>query len=57
MKLINGSGFSNQYTELLSPLKSKEIIIISHVYDALTASVWPKKSDATQNGGFNFFNY
>ena len=25
-------------------------MIISHIYDALTVSGWPKKSDATQNG-------
>jgi len=53
--MVNGPGFPQQFTELLTPLKSKEIIIVSHIYDALTASGWPIKKRCYPERAFLFF--
>ena len=50
MKLVNGPGFPQQLTEWVTPLKSKEIIIISHIDDALTESCWPIKKGCSPHG-------
>ena len=58
MKLVNGPGFPQQLTEWETPLKSKEIIINSHIYDALTASGWPiRKWWYPENGLFYFLSF
>ena len=43
MKQVNGLSFPKQLTGWVTPLKSKGIIIISRIYDALIASGWPIK--------------
>ena len=42
-------------TEWVTPLKNKEILIISNIYDALTASGWVNKKAILPRTGFFIF--
>jgi len=44
-------------TESVTPFKYKKLIIISNIHEALTASGWSKKTDATQNALFYFLSF
>ena len=55
MKLVNGPSLPQQLTDGVTPSKSKEIIIISHIYDYLTTIGLANKKAMLPRKGFFIF--